>query len=161
MFSCSGRSTCSGRRAHDFVIESIDGSYQLNIPTIIECDDIPNNRQEIPTPEVANAYPHLSEIASELHPLEKDMEILLLIGRDLGEAHHGLEQRIGLPRSPYAQKIDFGWVVIGDVCLGRTHRPDTVVANKVTVLPNGRITLCDPCPCNVVVKKKLTSEETQ
>ena len=102
LFSCSGRSTCNGRRAHNFVIEAIYGSYQLNIPTTIECDDIPNNRQEIPTPEVGNAYPHLSEIASELHPFEKDMEILLLIGRDLGEAHHVLEQRIGTQHSPYA-----------------------------------------------------------
>nr|XP_022331795.1 uncharacterized protein LOC111129629 [Crassostrea virginica] len=161
LFSCSGRSTCSGRRAHDFVIEATDGSYQLNIPTIIECDDIPNNRQEIPTPEVANAYPHLSEIASELHPLEKDMEILLLIGRDLGEAHHVLEQRIGPPHSPYAQKIGFGWVVIGDVCLGRSHRPDVVVANKLAVLSNGRSTQSTPCPNNIIVKADVCKEKTR
>ena len=104
---------------------------------------------------MANAFPHLSEITSELHPLEKDMENLLLIGRDIGEAHHVLEQRIGPLHSPYAQRIGFGWVVIGDVCLGRTHRPDTVVANKVTVLPNGRTALCDPCPSNIVIKENL------
>ena len=87
------------------------------------------------------------------------MEILLLIGRDLGEAHHVLEQRIGPPHSPYAQKIGFGWVVIADVCLGRTHIPDTVIANKVTVLPNGRPTLCDLCPNNIVVKENLPSRK--
>ncbi|XP_056016958.1 uncharacterized protein LOC130053620 [Ostrea edulis] len=160
LFSCSGRSICSGRRACGFVIESIDGSYQINLPTVIECDDIPNNRQEIPTPEVANAYPHLSEIASELHPLDIDMEILLLIGRDLGDAHHIIEQRIGPSQSPYAQKLGLGWVVIGEVCLGRTHRPEIVIANKVTILPNGRTTVCDPCTSNIAVKEIPCIPET-
>ncbi|XP_056020363.1 uncharacterized protein LOC125680242 [Ostrea edulis] len=160
LFSCSGRSICSGRRACGFVIESIDGSYQLNLPTVIECDDIPNKRQEIPTPEVANAYPHLSEIASELHPLDIDMEILLLIGRDLGDAHHIIEQRIGPSQSPYAQKLGLGWVVIGEVCLGRTHRPEIVIANKVTILPNGRTTVCDPCTSNIAVKEIPCIPET-
>ncbi|XP_056022091.1 uncharacterized protein LOC125651089 [Ostrea edulis] len=160
LFSCSGRSICSGRRACGFVIEAIDGSYQLNIPTVIECDDIPNNRQEIPTPEVANAYPHLSEIAIELHPLEIDMEILLLIGCDLGDARHIIEQRIGPSQSPYAQKLGLGWVVIGEVCLGRTHRPEIVIANKITILPNGRTTVCDPCTSNIAVKEIPCIPET-
>ena len=40
-------------------------------------------------------------------------------------------------------------------CLGRTHKTDTVIANKVTVLPNDRTTLCDPCPNNIVIKENL------
>ena len=61
--SCSGLSTVSGRRARGFVIESIDRSAQLQLPTLIECDEIPNIRSEIPTPEVACLYPHLQGIS--------------------------------------------------------------------------------------------------
>jgi hypothetical protein len=84
------------------------------------------------------ANPHLAEIANELYPLKKDMEILLLIG---------------LPQTPYAQRLGLGWVVVGEVCLGKSHRPETVFANKVTILLSGITALCDPCPSNIAVKE--------
>jgi hypothetical protein len=99
------------------------------------------------------AYPHLAEIANKLYPLKKDMEILLLIGRDLADAHHVLDQRISPPQTPYAQRLGLGWVVVGEVCLGKSHRPETVIANKVTILPSGRTTLYDPYPSNIAVKE--------
>jgi hypothetical protein len=34
----------SGRRAFGFVVESLDGSKQLPLPTVIECDHLPNDR---------------------------------------------------------------------------------------------------------------------
>ena len=51
LVSCSGRSTCNGRRVH-----AIDSSYQFNIPTVIQCNDKSNNRQEM-----AKAYSHLRQ----------------------------------------------------------------------------------------------------
>jgi hypothetical protein len=81
------------------------------------------------------------------------MEILLLIGCDLGDAHHVLDQKIGPLQTTYAQRLGLGWVVVGGVCLGKSHRPETVIANKVTVLPSGRTTLCDPYPSNIAVKE--------
>lgn len=88
LFSCSGQSTCSGRRVNGLVVEALDGSCHFNLPTVIECDEIPDNRGEIPTPEVAEKYFHLREIADHLMPLDSEINILLLIGRDLGDAHH-------------------------------------------------------------------------
>jgi hypothetical protein len=51
------------------------------MPTLIECDTIPNNRSEIPTPEAARNYPHLTDIADSIPPLDPKSSILLLIGR--------------------------------------------------------------------------------
>jgi hypothetical protein len=51
-----------GRRSSGFMIRSLDGTV-LEMPTLIECDTIPNNRSEIPSPEVARNYPHLADIA--------------------------------------------------------------------------------------------------
>ncbi|XP_065944078.1 uncharacterized protein [Magallana gigas] len=158
LFSCSGQSTCSGRRVNGLVVEALDGSCHFNLPTVIECDEIPDNRGEIPTPEVAEKYFHLREIADHLMPLDSEINILLLIGRDLGDAHHILEQRIGPPNTPYAQKLQLGWVIVGEVCLGRTHRPDVVVANKVAVMSDGRTTLSAPCPTNITVKETLPKQ---
>jgi hypothetical protein len=42
-------------------VESLDESAQLEIPEIIECNDIPNNREEIPSRAVASNYPHMKD----------------------------------------------------------------------------------------------------
>jgi hypothetical protein len=52
------------------------------------------------------------------------------MGRDRGHTHHVLEQRMGPPQSLYAHKLGLRWVVVGEVCLGRTHRSEVVMAKK-------------------------------
>lgn len=131
--SCSGRSRMSGRRATGLPIESLDRSYKVDLPTIIECDQIPNNREEIPTPEIASYHEHLQDIKSKLEPIDTEADILLFIGRDLPDVHHILEQRTGPPHSPYAQKTKLGWVIVGDVCLDKRHCPDSVHIFKTYV----------------------------
>ncbi|XP_052069035.1 uncharacterized protein LOC127708232 [Mytilus californianus] len=92
--TCSGRVVTSGKRGRGFVMESINGNDKFDLPVLIECDDIPNNRDEIPTPEVTMHHPHLKELRGSIPPIEENCQILLLIGRDLIEAHHVLDQRI-------------------------------------------------------------------
>ena len=55
----SGASQASGRRAHDLIIESLDGTHSYTLPVLTECNAIPDSREEIPTPNVARAFPHL------------------------------------------------------------------------------------------------------
>lgn len=131
LFSCSGQSTCSGKRVNGLVVEALDESCQFNLPTVIECDEISENRGEIPTPEVTDKYLHLQDIAVQLMPLDSEINILLLIGRDLGDAHHVLEQRIGPPNAPNAQELHLGWVIVGEVVLKELTGSGIVVANKV------------------------------
>lgn len=73
----------TGRRANNFVIESMDGTTQLSLPTVIECDMIPDDRAEIPSPEVAYHYPHLKTVVNKVPEIDPDAEILLLLGRDI------------------------------------------------------------------------------
>lgn len=62
--SCTGKFTTSGRFASNYTVESLDGSCILKLPTLIECNDIPNNRHEIPFPHIASSYPLLASIAT-------------------------------------------------------------------------------------------------
>ena len=94
--SCGGKVMMSGRRANGFVVQSLNGK-KLELPTLIECDMIPNNRDEIPTREVASHFPHLSGIPKYIPHLDPSANISLLIGRDLISAHYVLDQRIGKP----------------------------------------------------------------
>jgi hypothetical protein len=103
--SCAGRFNVSGRRTSDLLLESLDGATKLELPTVIECEQIPDCRDDIPTPEVALCYPHLQDISCYIPPLDDKAEVMLLIGRDLIAAHHVLDQRIGHGNAPYAQKL--------------------------------------------------------
>jgi hypothetical protein len=142
--SCAGLVETSGRRASDLVVESLDGSCKLDLSSLIECNQIPNLREEIPTPEVALYHAHLNDIAQHIQPLDNEADILLLIGRDLTEAHHVLDQRIRPGRSPYAQRLSLGWVIVGEACLGKVHQPDKVNVNKTHLLSDGRKSIFRP-----------------
>ena len=57
--TCSGaKETKYGRRVTDTVIQSLGGAAS-DLPTLIECGDIPQDKREIPTPEMARRFSHL------------------------------------------------------------------------------------------------------
>jgi hypothetical protein len=86
--TCSDRIVTSGKRAKGFIIESIHRQVRLELPVLIEYDYIPNNRVEIPTPEVVMHFPHLKDLAGNIQPINDSMNIILLIGRDLTYITH-------------------------------------------------------------------------
>lgn len=143
--SCSGLSTQTGRRSARFIISSLDGKSSLRLSTLMECNYIPNNRDEIPTPEVARSYRHMRDIEEEIPPLDQDAEITLLVGRDLLPAHHILDQRLGDSDSPFAHRLHLGWVVIGEVCYGASHSQESLSVCKTYTRTNGRTSLMETC----------------
>lgn len=95
------------------------------MPEVIECQDISNNRNEIPTPDIVKRHPHLRRVMTELCPLNCETEIRLIVGRDAIDAHHVLEV-FEPPISPFAQRLKLGWVIRVDMCIRRNHSPDKV-----------------------------------
>ncbi|KAM3938230.1 uncharacterized protein RB166_011994 [Leptodactylus fuscus] len=148
--TCSGRIETSGRRAQVFIASPINGGVEIPLPTLIECDQIPNQRDEIPTPEAAFHQPHLRHLVNVIPPMDTDAEILLLLGRDNLRIHKVRQQCNGPDYAPYAQRLDLGWVIIGNVCLDRT----CVDSFKTYVRRDGRTTFCKPCPRHYDVKEK-------
>jgi len=124
--TCAGTSQVKGRRAHSLIVESIDGMQSHTLPVLTECSAIPDSREEIPTPSVARAHPHLAAIADEIPELDSEAEILLLVGRDAPPLHKIHESRNGPRNAPWAQRLDLGWVVLGNICLDGAHRPTEV-----------------------------------
>lgn len=115
--TCSGVMETAGRRATDFVVESYDGKIKVKLPTLIECEMIPDDRDEIPTPELARYFPHLRHLTEKIPPLNENAQIFILLGRDILQVHKVRQQYNGNHDDPYAQRLDLGWVIVGDVCL--------------------------------------------
>lgn len=103
---------------------------------------------------MADKYTHLHDIAPFILGLDDGAEIELLIGGDLDTAHHVLDQRVGEEGLPYGQKLPLGWVIIGDVCLGKVHQPDMINVNKTSILMNGRSTHLQPCESEFIVEEE-------
>ncbi|XP_054867909.1 uncharacterized protein LOC129347292 [Amphiprion ocellaris] len=148
--TCAGPLETSGHKAEGFQIESLDGKRVLSLPPLIECNEIPNDRSEIPTPDAARCHSHLEKIAQYIPELDPNAEILILLGRDILRVHKVRQQVNGPHNAPFAQKLDLGWVLIGDVCLGNAHKP-TVSSYRTNVLENGRPFICTPCNSSIKV----------
>ncbi|XP_067275269.1 uncharacterized protein [Pseudorasbora parva] len=143
--TCSGIVSTAGRKVSGFSIESLDGKTVVALPPLLECNTLPDDRSEIPTPEVALHFPHLTAVAEKIPPLDPSAPMLLLLGRDILSVHKVREQYNGPQDTPYAQRLDLGWVIVGEVCLDGTHRQSSVNAYKTNILPNGRTSFFSPC----------------
>lgn len=155
--TCAGVKQSAGRRASGYEVESLDGTVRIPLPSLIECDDIPNNREEIPTPEVALHHAHLRSVARFIPDIDPQAPIMLLLGRDIIRVHKVREQVNGSHNLPYAQKLDLGWVIVGNVCLGKVHRPLTISTFHTNTIELQRPTLFDACPNVFHVKEKFSS----
>lgn len=85
--TCSGVTETIGRKASGYQIESVDGKVILSLPSLLECNNIPDNRAEIPTPSAALYHSHLKPIAPFIPELYRDAPIMILLGRDIIRVH--------------------------------------------------------------------------
>ena len=84
--TCSGNGeTKFGRRVSGLVIRSASNGREAHLPMLVECDSFPDDKKEIPTPEVAQRFPHLQDIAQEIPPRDESTGMHILLGRDATE----------------------------------------------------------------------------
>ena len=132
-------STCStsketkyGRRISGVVLRSTNGKT-VELPTMLECEHIPQDKNEIPTPEMTKSFPHLKEIATEIPPLDHNAEIDILIGRDAPEVLKVRQFKNGPRGAPWAQKHILGWTISGEMCLDRVGGPVHISSHRTSV----------------------------
>ncbi|XP_077385348.1 uncharacterized protein LOC144023587 [Festucalex cinctus] len=73
-----------------------------------------DDRSEIPTPEIAEHHAHLKHLADKIPEIDPNVSILVLLGRDIPRVHKVREHFNGPHDAPYAQRLDLGWVIIGN-----------------------------------------------
>ena len=135
-----------GRRVTGVSIQSPSGTgFQL--PTLIECDSIPQDKHEIPTPEMARRFPHLQEIANEIPPYDSNADVHLLIGRDAPELLKVREFRNGPKGAPWAQRLTLGWTITGQMCLDFAGGPVHALVRRTNLRSANEITSLEVHPC--------------
>ncbi|KAI4881113.1 hypothetical protein NFI96_002207 [Prochilodus magdalenae] len=155
MKTCAGTIEMAGRKAVGFQIEAVNDPVCLDLPPLIECNEIMSDRSEIPSPEVALSHAHLRSLAPHIPKLDPEAQILILLGRDIIRVHKVRQQINGPNHAPFAQRLDLGWVIVGEVCINSAHKP-TVAAFKTNVLQNGRPSYLTPCQNHIRVRDKAS-----
>ena len=163
--TCAGVTSTSGRSTRNYTIMSWHNSHETHVPLLVECDNIPNIREEIPTPAIAQGHAHLSDIAEYIPPLVPEAEILLIIGRDVPSAHCIFDQRIGPANAPLAQKTSLGWAIIGEVCYNSACVPPVISNFKTSYVHDRRPSIVAPCDNQIHISEiddhlfKVTRED--
>lgn len=132
-------STCSreieekhGRRMPGIAVRSLSGSEFL-LPTLTECDTIPQDKSEIPTPDMAKSFPHLIDIAHKIPSPDESTKIQLLISRDAPELLKVREFRNGPRGAPWAQRLALGRPISGQMCLDFPSGPAHVLTRLTSL----------------------------
>ena len=95
----------------EIVVKKIEGlivqhvtktTAPVALPKAYSRDFIPLKRNQIPTREIASKWPHLRQIKDQLLPLQKDMEVGLLIGCNCPKAIKPRDVILGEEDEPYA-----------------------------------------------------------
>ncbi len=61
--TCAGVTKMAGRKSRRFRYRVLDGAMKVKLPTLIEGHNMPDDRTEIPTPDVTRWHTHLKPIA--------------------------------------------------------------------------------------------------
>ena len=68
------------KRIHGLTVQGVNEATSIRLPGAYSWEDIPAKRGQIPRPETARNWSHLSRIADQLMPYREDVEVGLLIG---------------------------------------------------------------------------------
>ena len=101
---------------------------RVELPKTYTRDDIPTKREEIPRPETAKVWPHLSGIASKLYLYQVDVEVGLLIGSNCPSAIKPEEVIPWRSSDPYAILT-----LLGPVKGGSNKENSDVLCHRVAV----------------------------
>ena len=119
-----GRETLSVRRVEGLIVQRLDKRAQVELPKAYARQSIPSRRDQIPTPEIVDKWPHLNKIRDKIPPYEEYLEIALLIGCNCPKAIKTKEVIQGKSEEPYAVRTLLGWSIVGPVAKSNTPLGD-------------------------------------
>ncbi|XP_068690788.1 uncharacterized protein [Montipora foliosa] len=93
----------------DLVVSDLDENHFVHLPTLYTRPEIPVSKEDIPTQEDEDQWPHLDGVFIP----QVDAEIGLLIASDVPEALDPVEVKHIQNGGPYATRTCMGWAVNG------------------------------------------------
>ena len=97
----------------DWSLSALDRRAKADLPKAYARDSIPSRKDQIPTPEIADKWPHLKKIKEKISPLNESLSVGVLIGSNCPKAIKPREIVAGRSEDPYAVRTLLGWCIVG------------------------------------------------
>ena len=136
-----GREVVPVSRVDGLVVERPDRRAKVDLPKAYARDSIPSRKDQIPTPEIADKWPHLKKIKEKISPLNESLNVGVLIGSNCPKAIKPREIVAGRSEDPYAVRTLLGWCIVGPA-----NPPDTQTDEDSLVT------------CNRIVAKEIARD---
>ena len=81
-----GSEVVATRRVGGLIVERMDKEVHIELPKTYTRNEIPSKRNEIPRPESAAKWPHLSHLVNKIYPYQENLQVGLLIGSNCPSA---------------------------------------------------------------------------
>lgn len=95
--NCAALVETSDRKAEGFQVESLDRQTNIPLLSLIECNEILDDRSEIPMTDAGYHHLHPGSVAAHIPDIDPNAEILILLGKDVAR-----QQLSGHPSAPFA-----------------------------------------------------------
>ena len=135
-----------------------NGYAPIKVPFAYSREFIPASHEDIATPQVAKQWKHLSHIADKIQH-RPDVDIGLLIGRNVPAAFQPIKVIFGHNEEPWAEQYKFGWTIIGRVCKDKHSRTNAASVNRVTVEREMLLDSCEEVPITPPFKNLMSSKD--
>jgi len=86
LYTLLGKEEICVEKICGLVVQRVDKRVEIKLPESYSRSSIPFQRNQIPTPKVANKRPYLKTIAENLHPYQSGIDVGLLIGCNCSSA---------------------------------------------------------------------------
>ena len=115
----SGLNTSSqGMLVEGLFVKGVKERSGINLPVVLTNDSIPNSKNEIAAPNIVRVHHQISHFAKHFPNYDESAEVLILIGRDCGQA---MATKCYGQTAPYAHRTPLGWALVGSVCSGTNN----------------------------------------
>lgn len=114
----------TGVELTDFFIKGVGEKKGFYLPKMVTNDSIVNNRDEIASPQIVAAHPHVAHLSKYFNEVDESAGIMLLLGRDCGAA---MRTKCHGHKAPYAHHTSLGWALVGQTCIQESVPPQMSV----------------------------------
>ena len=109
-----GKESIPAQKVEGLVVQRLDKQTVVELPNYSR-ESIPATKNQTPTPEIANEWQHLTKIKDEIPPMQRGVEVGLLLGCNCPKALKPQEVIFRNDDDPYAVKTKLGWGSISPV----------------------------------------------
>ena len=113
-------SSIEGVIADGLEVRGIKKSSWIKLPPTLSHPALPDTRNETSSPRIVRAHKHISKFANHFPEIDPNLEVVMLIGTNCGEA---MKTRCYGKTYPYVHDTPLGWALVGPSCLDESSSP--------------------------------------